>query len=64
MSILLLVRLTRFDDDRVERVLGTLKRSYGFRRGRYMGLERTKNQALLLCMAFNMRKMTKLLPVS
>lgn len=48
----------------VERVFGTLKRSYGFRKGRYVGLERTRNQALLLCMAFNLRKMTKLLPVS
>lgn len=48
----------------VERVFGTLKRSYGFRKARYVGLERTKNQALLLCMAFNLRKMIKLLPVS
>ena len=48
----------------VERVFGTLKRSYGFRRGRYTGLERTWNQALLLCMAFNLRKMIKLLPAS
>ena len=48
----------------VERVFGTLKQNYGFRRGRYVGMERNKNHALLLVMAFNLRKMTKLLPVS
>lgn len=48
----------------VERVFGTLKRSYGFRRAAYVGLERTRNQGLLLCMAFNLRKMTQLQPVS
>lgn len=44
----------------VERVFGTLKRSYGFRRGSYVGLKRNRNQALLLCMAFNLRKMVQL----
>lgn len=44
----------------VERVFGTLKRSYGFRRAAYVGLERTRNQGLLLCLAFNLRKMTQL----
>jgi len=48
----------------VERVFGTLKRSYGFRRGAYVGLMRTRNQALLLCMAFNLRKMVQLQLVS
>ena len=48
----------------VERVFGTLKRSYGFRRARYIGLTRNRNHAYLLAMAFNMRKMTRLLPAS
>jgi len=48
----------------VERVFGTLKRSYGFRRAAYVGLERTRNQGLLLCIAFNLRKMTMLQPIS
>ena len=47
----------------VERVFGTLKRSYGFRGAAYVGLERTRNQGLLLCRAFNLRKMTQLQPV-
>jgi len=44
----------------VERVFGTLKRSYGFRRARYVGLASTLNQALLVCMAFNMRKAARI----
>ncbi len=48
----------------VERVFGTLKRSYGFRRARYVGLTRNRNHAYLLAMAFNMRKMTRLVPAS
>jgi IS5 family transposase len=48
----------------VERIFGTLKRSYGFRRARYRGLHRNRNHAYLLAMAFNMRKMTRLQPVS
>ena len=47
----------------VERVFGTLKGSYGFRGAAYVGLERTRNQGLLLCRAFNLRKMTQLQPV-
>ena len=46
----------------VERVFGTLKRSYGFGRARYVGLSRNRNHAYLLAMAFNMRKMTRLVP--
>ena len=48
----------------VERVFGTLKRSYGFGRARYVGLSRNRNHAYLLAMAFNMRKMTRLVPAS
>ena len=42
----------------VERIFGTLKRSYGYYRVRYRGLKRNSQQLTLLCMAFNMRKMT------
>ena len=48
----------------VERVFGTMKRSYGFRRAKYIGLERNHNHAQLLAMAFNLRKMTRLQLVS
>ena len=41
----------------VERVFGTLKRSYSLSRARYMGLSRNINHALLQAMAFNMKKM-------
>jgi IS5 family transposase len=40
----------------VERVFGTLKRSYGYRRVRYRGLEANLLQLRLLCIAFNLRK--------
>jgi transposase, IS5 family len=41
----------------VERIFGTLKRSYGYSRVRYVGLERNHQQFSFLCMAYNMRKM-------
>lgn len=40
----------------VERVFGTLKRTYGYRRVRYRGLEANRLQLRLLCIAFNIRK--------
>lgn len=40
----------------VERVFGTFKRCYGYRRVRYFGLERNFTQLRLLCIAFNLRK--------
>jgi IS5 family transposase len=40
----------------VERVFGTFKRSYGYRRVRYRGLRANLLQLRLLCIAFNMRK--------
>ena len=46
----------------VERVFGTLKRSYHFRRVRYRGLQKNNSWFLILCMAFNLRKMVKLCP--
>jgi len=40
----------------VERVFGTLKRSYGYRRVRYRSLKANLLQLRLLCIAFNLRK--------
>ena len=42
---------------KVERVFGTLKRSYGYTRMRYCGLARNTTQLLLLCVALNLRRM-------
>lgn len=40
----------------VERVFGTFKRSYGYRRVRYRGLAANQLELRMLCIAFNMRK--------
>lgn len=40
----------------VERVFGTMKRSYGYRRVRYRGLAANLLELRMLCIAFNMRK--------
>lgn len=40
----------------VERVFGPLKRSYGYRRVRYRGLERNRSHLHLLCIAINLRR--------
>lgn len=45
----------------VERVFGTFKRSYGYRRVRYRGLQANLLQLRLLCIAFNLRKAQVLL---
>lgn len=44
----------------VERVFGTLKRCYGYRRVRYFGIERNRTQLRMLCIAFNLRKLIAL----
>ena len=41
---------------RVEKVFGTLKRTYGYSRVRYMGLERNATEMWLKCMAYNLRR--------
>lgn len=41
---------------RVEKVFGTWKRSYGYRRVRYMGLERNATEMFFKCMAYNLRR--------
>ncbi len=40
----------------VERVFGTLKQHYGYRRVRYRGLERNTLELLFKCMAYNLRR--------
>jgi IS5 family transposase len=40
----------------VERVFGTLKRSYGYRRVRYRGLAKNQSHLHLLCIAINLRR--------
>lgn len=40
----------------VERLFGTLKRSYGYRRVRYRGLQRNQSHLQLLCIAINLRR--------
>jgi IS5 family transposase len=40
----------------VERVFGTLKRSYGWARVRYRGLARNAAHLSLLCLALNLRR--------
>ena len=40
----------------VERVFGTLKRSYGYRRVRYRGLAKNQSHLYLLCIAINLRR--------
>ena len=44
----------------VERVFGTLKRSYRYRRVRYRGLEKNEAHLHLLCIALNLRRATVL----
>ena len=45
----------------MENVFGTLKRSYGYRRVRYMGLQRNATELFFKCMAYNLRRMDRLL---
>ena len=44
----------------VERIFGTLKRSYRYNRARYLGLRKNKLQLTLMSMAYNLRRMEKL----
>ncbi len=46
----------------VEKVFGTLKRSYGYSRVRYRGLRRNRVEMYLKLMAYNLRKMIHLVP--
>ena len=45
----------------VERVFGTLKQHYGYRRVRYHGLQRNSLELLFKCMAYNLRRADALL---
>ncbi len=40
----------------VEKLFGTMKRSYGYGRARYRGLARNQNHLDLMCMALNLRR--------
>lgn len=44
----------------VERIFGTLKRSYRYCRAKYLGLRKNTLQLTLMCMAYNLRRMEKL----
>lgn len=44
----------------VERIFGTLKRSYHYCRARYLGLKKNTLQLTLMCMGYNLRRMGKL----
>ena len=44
----------------IERVFGTLKRSYRYTRGRYIGLNKNSLQMMLMCFTYNLRRMEKL----
>ena len=44
----------------IERVFGTLKRSYRYARGRYIGLAKNSLQMMLVCFTYNLRRMEKL----
>ena len=44
----------------VERVFGTLKRSYGYSRVRYRGLERNAVEMLFKAIAYNLRRADRL----
>ena len=44
----------------VERVFGTLKRSYGYGQVRYMGQGRNATELLFKCMAYNLRRANRL----
>jgi len=46
----------------VERLFGTLKRSYGYRRVRYRGIQRNQSHLHLLCIAINLRRAETLMP--
>jgi IS5 family transposase len=45
----------------VERLFGLMKRSYGYRRVRYRGLDRNRAQLPLMCMAINLRRADRLI---
>ena len=46
----------------VEKLFGTMKRSYAYSRVRYVGLQRNTNHLHLLCIAMNMRRAEVLTP--
>ena len=59
-SIISLFRSELVNRELVEKVFGTLKRSYGYSRVRYRGLERNAVQMWFKLMAYNFRKAVRL----
>lgn len=51
--------LTKFRSP-VERIFGTLKRSYNYTRSRYLGMRKNSLQLTMMSMAYNLRRMEKL----
>lgn len=51
--------LTKFRSP-VERIFGTLKRSYNYIRSRYLGMRKNSLQLTMMSMAYNLRRMEKL----
>ncbi len=47
----------------VEKVFGTLKRTYCYSRVRYMGLDRNATEMWFKCMAYNLRRADRLMPI-
>lgn len=45
----------------VERLFGLIKRSYGYRRVRYRGIEKNQSHLFVLCIAVNLRRAERLL---
>ena len=45
---------------KVEKALGTLKRTYGYSRVRYIGLERNTTEMWFKCMAYNLRRVDRI----
>jgi IS5 family transposase len=44
----------------VERIFGTFKRSYRYRRSKYIGLKKNTLELMLICFSYNLRRMEKL----
>jgi len=48
----------------IERTFGSLKRSYGWSRSRYLGLEKTTCYLYMRCLAYNIKRAMKILSLS
>jgi len=48
----------------IERTFGSLKRSYGWSRSRYMGLNKTTCYLYIRCLAYNIKRAMKLISLN